>query len=133
MSGYGYHWSKCSSGGGIAGIGVLVAIVIAAEVIAHAIVWLIAGSMAGIVVSLAAVVLLTRPLRRWEREASVELERTRPARLAAMRAAPQVTATVVPPAIEQHFHLHLHGDASEAARVIRTIPGYAGEAITEGK
>ncbi len=128
MSGYGYHWGPCRSGGSLAGIGVLVA-VIAAEVIARAIWWLIAGSVAGIIVSLAAVVLLTRPLRRWEREAAAELERTRPARLAAVRAASQVTAPVMPPAVAQHYHLHLHGDAAEAARVIRTIPGYAGEAI----
>ena len=124
MSDYGYHWSRCSStGGGIAGVAVVVAAVIAVEVIAHAILWLIAGTAAAVVVSVAAVVLLTRPLRRWEREAAAELERTRPARLAAIRETRQVTPVAAQPAVESHYHVHLHGAApQEVARVIRAIP-----------
>ena len=131
MSGYGYHLSKCGSGAkGLAGVGALVAVVIAAEVIARAFWWIVAGSAAGVIVSLAAVVLLTRPLRRWEREAAAELARTRPARLAALRASgiPQVTATVVPQAVEQHVYHHLVIDGPYTAPVIQ-IPGQSG-AIT---
>ena len=93
----------------------------------------IAVSAACYVLSVAAVVALSRVTAR--REAAFG------ARLAAAHQRGTLTATVIPqvtqeatarPAIEQHFHVHHHyADSREPARVIRTaLPGQAGAAIT---
>jgi len=121
--------SRCA---GVAkGAGALLAAlaVIAAAVIAvHAIWWLIAATVAGIAASVAVVVLLTRPLRRWEREGAAMLESTRRERLAAVTAArdkPQATQGPRWPEIEYHVvHHHYGADGSPQAVAVRTvIPG----------
>ena len=98
--------SRCP--GGAKGAGALLAalaVMAAAVILGHALWWLIAGTAAGIAVSVAIVVLLTRPLRRWEREGAAMLESTRRDRLAAVTAArdkPQVTRGPRWPEIEYH-------------------------------
>lgn len=49
---------------------------------------------------------------------------------------PQVTATLTPPAIERHYHIHLgEADAPDAAGSLirRALAGQAGDSIVEGK
>ena len=47
---------------------------------------------------------------------------------------PQATQRTVPPAVENHYHVHHHyAEAPAPARVIRAIPGTAGDAITKGE
>ena len=105
------------------------AVIVVAVIAAHAIWWLIAGTVAGIAASVAVVVLLTRPLRRWEREGAAMLESTRPERLAAVKAArdkPQVTQGPRWPEIEYHVVRHHDNGAngSPQALPVRTvIPG----------
>jgi hypothetical protein len=49
---------------------------------------------------------------------------------------PQVSATLTPPVIERHYHIHLgEADAMDAAGglVRRALAGQAGDAVAEGK
>ena len=108
------------------------AVIAAAVILVHAIWWLIAGTVAAIAASVAIVVLLTRPLRRWEREGAAMLGSTRPGRLAAVTAArdkPQVTHGPRWPEIEydvRHHHYYGSAAAPQAAPVVpKVITGKA--------
>lgn len=103
----------------------------ATAAIAQVIVWL--AVITGVLVTAAAValVLLWRATRR--REAAYEAS-AQHQRLIAGNARPQVSKGTQPPAIVNNYHVHHHyAEAPEAARVIRAIPGTAGDAIEGGK
>ena len=121
--------SRCPGGGkGAGALLAALAVIAIAAIAAHAI-WLIAGTVAGIAVFVAIVVLLTRPLRRWEREGAAMLESTRRERLAAVKAArdkPQVTQGPRWPEIEYHVVRHHDNGANgspQAVPVRTVIPG----------
>ena len=118
--------------GGLAPVALLFFIAYAATAaIAQVIVWI--AVIMGVLVTAAAVslVLLWRATRR--REAAYEAS-PQHQRLIAQNARPQVSKGIQSPAIENHYHVHHHyAGAPEAARVIRAIPGAAGDAITERK
>jgi hypothetical protein len=139
MSGYGYHWSRCSGGGGdakaiLAGGGLLIGAIAVEWVAAHA--WEIVAvtALCGAAAVAAAVALMRwgdRRERRHMAERPFLVSRAEPATL---------TATVIPqvsqperPAIPQVVNFNFYGTGSTmAARVIRQqIPGMAGD-ITEG-
>jgi hypothetical protein len=127
--------------GGLAGVAAPVAIavvvVIIVEFILSIIVWL--AIAAGIVLALAAAGLIWWLRGAPERKAAYDAayRAAFEARRAAPAAAPQVRWPERP-AVTNNYHgpqFHFHGPDAEAqmARVIRSLPGQAGDAITEGE
>jgi hypothetical protein len=119
---------------GLIPVAVVVGVVYAVAEIVLELIWYIAAFLAAVIVGVVVGAVL---LRRRTRAHAAVLEASRPARLAAATARPQVTATP-PPAIVNNYgpQIHVYGHAGQdaAALLIRkALTGQVGDASTERK
>ena len=133
MSCSGLHCSGCA-GGSVAPVVVLVALEGGAWLVTHLIEVLAVSAACGVLAVAAVAALMRWADCRDARHAAlgpllITREPSRPALTATVT--PQVKQGTTMSAIENHYHIHFDPADREAARIIRAIPGIAGDAITK--